>query len=165
MSRSGQAEVTLPFLPTAQMAWLCLADELWRDTTSRMFVPSLFFLSPKSQSDKKCTTVLNSADGSRLPYKLARLHTVTHSSEHLKDPHCQDGGVAARTASCSECQRREEHKQRHKLAQTWFTAHTLEWVSPVIADNRALKLLGTCSTNQSKQGFQGNMCVQRDCFL
>lgn len=153
MSRPGQAEMTLPSFP--QLSWLDFAWLMNCDQTHIQGCLCCPFFSPykhTSQAECECETTLNSADGSQLFYQLAWLHRSARLAEHLKDPHCQDVRVAARTAICL-LSREKQRKQRHKAAQTRFTPHTLKWVSPVIADNRAPKLQGTCFTNQSEEGF------------
>lgn len=110
VSRPGQAEVTRALFPTAQPAWLCLADELWRDTTPRLFVLLSFFFSPlslslslsfhqASQSEQECETLLNSADGSQPSHQLARLHPRHTPVSTWRIPTVRTY-VAGCTASC-----------------------------------------------------------------
>lgn len=109
VSRPGQAEVTLPpsfpQLSQPDFAWLMNCDGTQLQGCLCSFFFFFFFFPPSSttgqgQSEQECETLLNSADGSQPSYQLARLHPLTHSGEHLKDPCCQDVRVAGRTASC-----------------------------------------------------------------
>lgn len=83
VSRPGQVGVTL-HLPKTQPVRLCLANELWLDTTPRLFASFLFFFCShaarqcgvkKKKKKKKCETLLNWADGSQPSYQQARLHS------------------------------------------------------------------------------------------
>lgn len=122
-----------------------------------------FFFPPSSttgqgQSEQECETLLNSADGSQPSYQLARLHPLTHSGEHLKDPCCQDVRVAGRTASClcfntsSREQTTSQKKKKKTCPDMIYVAQLKKNESALsIADIASVKLQGTRLTRRSKQ--------------
>lgn len=91
---------SFPQLIQADFAWLMNCDEAQLQGCLCFFLFFSFLNHKASQSETKCETLLKllwwlstfASAGSAAP--------VTHSTEHLKDPHCQDVRVAHLTASC-----------------------------------------------------------------
>lgn len=99
VSRPGQAEVTLPSFP--QLSQLDFAWLMNCDRTQLQGCLCDFFFSLPGKPVRAGVWSIVELRWWLSTFILAGLAAfVTHSSEHLKDPHCQDVRVAGRTASC-----------------------------------------------------------------
>lgn len=151
--RPGWRSLSFPQLSRLALAWLMNCD----GTQLQGCLWGFCCYQKAGQSKQECETLLNSADGSQPSYQLAR---VTHSAEHLKDPHCQDVRVAGCTASCWWYKKKSVNNvtnlPRHALPYT-TQIESVVWLQ----ENGPLELPGNLRHRSNVgQRLWGNLCEE-----
>lgn len=153
--RPGWRSLSFPQLSRLALAWLMNCD----GTQLQGCLWGFCCYQKAGQSKQECETLLNSSDGSQPSYQLAR---VTHSAEHLKEPHCQDVRVAGCTASCWWYKKKSVNNvtnlPRHALPYT-TQIESVVWLQ----ENGPLELPGNLR-HRSNLTKVVRECVWRDCY-